>query len=60
MLDEIQKDEDPKYKRCTKFLEAHHIEIVELFKNSNDRQVFEKLIKLDPDRATVYQDNLKF
>jgi len=58
MLEEIQKDEDPKFKRCTKFLEAHHIEIVELFKNSNDSQVFEKLIKLDPDRANVYQDNL--
>jgi hypothetical protein len=60
MLEEIQKDEDPKFKRCTKFLEAHHIEIVELFKNSNDSQVFEKLIKLDPDRANVYQDNLGF
>jgi len=60
MLEEIQKDEDPKYKRCTKFLEAHHIEIVELFKNSNDSQVFEKLIKLDPDRANIYQDNRGF
>ena len=60
MLEEIQKDEDPKFKRCTKFLEAHHIEIVELFKNSNDSQVFQKLIKLDPDRANIYQDNMKF
>ncbi len=60
MLEEIQKDENPKFKRCTKFLEAHHIEIVELFKNSNDSQVFQKLIKLDPDRANIYQDNMKF
>jgi hypothetical protein len=58
MLEEIQKDEDPKFKRCNKFLEAHHIEIIELFKGSNDSQVFEKLIKLDPDRANIYQDNL--
>ncbi len=60
MLEEIQKDENPKFKRCTQFLEAHHIEIVELFKDSNDNQVFEKLIKLDPDRANIYQDNIKY
>ena len=60
MLEEIKKTEDPKFKRCTKFLEAHHIEIVELFKNSNDSKVFEKLIKLDPDRAKIYRDYLLF
>lgn len=60
MLEEIQKNEDPKFKRCAKFLEAHHIEIVELFKDSNDSQLFEKLIKLDPDRANIYQDYLQF
>ncbi len=60
MLEEIQKAEDPKYKRCTKFLEAHHIEIVELFKDSNESPIFEKLVKLDPDRAKIYRDQLKF
>lgn len=60
MLEEIQKNEDPKYKRCAKFLEAHYIEIVELFKESDDSQVFDKLMKLDPDRANIYQDYLKF
>ena len=60
LLEEIQKDEDPKYKRYSKFLEAHHIEIIESFKGTNDSQVLEKLIKLDPDRATIYQENLKY
>ncbi len=58
MLEEIKKAEDPKFKRCEKFLEAHHIEIVELFKDSNDSQLFEKMIKLDPDRANIYQEHL--
>lgn len=58
MLEEIIKSEDPKFKRCEKFLEAHHIEIVELFKDSNDTQFFEKMIKLDPDRANIYQEYL--
>ena len=58
MLEEVKKDENPKYKRCEKFFEAHHIEIVELFKNSNDKEIFEKMIKLDPDRANIYKDNL--
>lgn len=58
MLQEIKKNEDPKFKRCEKFLEAHHIEIVELFKDSKDTEVFEKMIKLDPDRANIYRENL--
>ncbi len=60
MLEEIHKAEDSKYKRCTKFLEAHHIEIVELFKDSNESPIFEKLVKLDPDRANIYREHLKF
>ncbi|MDZ7357824.1 MAG: DUF4835 family protein [candidate division KSB1 bacterium] len=60
MLEEIQKVEDPKYKRCTKFLEAHHIEIVELFKTSEETEIFEKLIKLDPERAGIYREYIKF
>ncbi|UCE06874.1 MAG: DUF4835 family protein [bacterium] len=58
MLEEIKQQEDPKYKRCEKFIEAHHIEIVELFKDSNDGEIFEKMIKLDPDRANIYRDHL--
>lgn len=60
MLEETQPVEDPKYKRCAKFLEAHYIEIVDLFKESDDSQIFNKLMKLDPDRANIYQDYLKF
>jgi len=59
MLEEIKKEENPKYKRSIKFIEAHHIEIIELFKDSTDKQeVFAKMIKLDPDRASVYSDHL--
>ncbi len=58
MLEEIKQGEDPKYKRCEKFIEAHYIEIVELFKDSNNKEVFEKMIKLDPDRANIYQEYL--
>lgn len=58
MLEEIKQDEDPKYKRCEKFIEAHYIEIVELFKDSNNKEVFEKMIKLDPDRGNIYQEYL--
>ena len=59
MLEEVKKEEDPKYKRCEQFIEAHHIEIIELFKDSNSKnEVFEKMIKLDPDRANIYSDYL--
>jgi len=58
MLEEIKREEDPKYKRAQKFIEAHHIEIIELFKDSANRDVFEKLIKLDPDRENIYRELL--
>lgn len=59
MLEEAKKVEDPKYKRCEQFIEAHHIEIIELFKDTNNNEdVFQKMIKLDPDRANVYSDYL--
>jgi len=56
MLDEIKKEENPKFKRVDNFIQAHYIEIVELFKNTKDRDVFEKMIKLDPDRAQIYKE----
>jgi hypothetical protein len=58
MLQEIKNEEDPKYTRVKKFINAHHMEIVELFKNSNDRDVYDKLMILDPDREEIYQDVL--
>ena len=58
ILDEVKKEENPKYKRSEKFLEAHHIEIIELFKDSNDKELFQKMIRLDPDRANIYSEYL--
>jgi len=58
MLDDIKKEEDPKYARVEKFINAHHMEIVDLFKRSNDRDVYDKLMNLDPDREEIYQDVL--
>lgn len=56
MLEEIKKEENPKFKRVDNFIQAHYIEIVELFKNTKDRSVFEKMQKLDPDRAQIYKE----
>jgi len=58
MLDEIKIEEEAKYYRVEKFINAHYIEIVNLFKNSNDLEVYNKMILLDPDRADVYADLL--
>lgn len=58
MLEEVMAKEDPRFKKCDKFIEAHYFEIVELFKNSPDRQVFEKMMKLDPSRSNIYRDLL--
>jgi hypothetical protein len=58
ILQEIKNEEDPKYARVEKFINAHYMEIVELFKNSNDRDVYDKLMILDPDREEIYQDVL--
>lgn len=58
MLDEIKTEEEPKYARVENFTNAHYIEIVELFKKSNDREVYDKMIKLNPDREEIYQDLL--
>lgn len=58
MLEEIKKKENPKYARVKNFINAHYMEIVDLFKNSNDRDVFNMLMSLDPDREEIYQDVL--
>lgn len=58
MLEGIKKEEDPKYARVEKFINAHYMEIVDLFKQSKNRDVYEKLMSLDPDREEIYQDML--
>jgi len=58
MLEEIKAEEDQKYARVKNFINAHYMEIVNLFKKSNDRDVYDKLIALDPDREEIYKDIL--
>jgi len=58
MIEEIMPEDNPKYNRCKNFLKAHHIEIVELFKNAKDKSFFEKMIQLDPDREQIYNQFL--
>jgi hypothetical protein len=58
MIDEIMT-QNPNHERCKKFLSAHYIELVDLFKSSEDKKVFEQLLKLDPDNANVYNKYLE-
>jgi len=59
MLAEIKTEEDPKYPRVEKFINAHYFEIVQLFKDSDDSDVYDILVRLDPDREDVYRELLK-
>jgi len=58
MLEEIKDEEEPKYARVEKFINAHYIEIVELFKGSSDKEIYEIMTKLDPNREDIYRDLL--
>ncbi len=58
MLKEIKAEEDPKYARVANFINAHYMEIIELFKHSNERDVYDILIFLNPDRQQLFQEIL--
>lgn len=58
MIEEIMPEENPKYNRCKNFLKAHHIEIVEIFRDAKDKSIFEKMIQLDPEREQIYSQFL--
>lgn len=47
-----------KYTRL--FLEAHHQELADFFKNFNDPEIYERLAQLDPDHEEVYEKYLKY
>lgn len=38
------------------FIDAHHQEIIDLFKDAGDDTVFRILIRIDPDRAELYEE----
>ncbi|MDZ7374906.1 MAG: DUF4835 family protein [candidate division KSB1 bacterium] len=48
-------EKDPKDEFCHKFLDAHHIEIVDLFSGAADKSIFQLLMNLDPDHADTYK-----
>jgi hypothetical protein len=56
-----QKLEDVLYENkdnlaAKQFIDAHYLEIIDLFKNADDNTVFKILIRLDPDRAKLYEE----
>lgn len=58
MIEEIY-EQTPKHERCKRFLSAHYIEIIDIFKDSRNIQIFDKLIKIDPDHASVYKNHIR-
>ena len=51
---------NPDHKEARQFLEAHHLDYINLFKNAeNSNAVIRKLIYLDPDRKATYQKYLR-
>lgn len=57
MLDKIL-EEDPKNEYCKNFISSHHAELINLYKNAQDKTVLKKLMILDPDNAESYRENL--
>ena len=57
MIEEIMA-QNPESEKCKKFLSAHYIELIDLFKESDNQAIFEKLKKIDPDHAEIYDEYL--
>ena len=58
MLKEFKAEEKPKYPRVDAFINAHFNEIVSLFKGSQDQEVHDILVELDPDRKDIFDEIL--
>jgi len=50
---------DPRHELAKQFIKGHYIEIVDIFKDSPDRSIFEIMAELDPDRAAIYKEHLQ-
>ncbi|MBN1350524.1 DUF4835 family protein [candidate division KSB1 bacterium] len=50
---------DPENEDCKRFIGAYSSRFVDVFKDMKDKSVFEKLIKLDPERKALYEKYLK-
>ena len=57
MIEEIM-EQDPECEKCKKFLSAHYIELIDIFKEDNNKNILEKLIRIDPDHAEIYKEYL--
>lgn len=58
MIEEIL-DEKPDHEKAKKFLAAHYIELIDLFKDAQDKEIFEQLSKLDPEHEDIYKEYLE-
>ncbi len=58
MIEDIMKIDKDYKDKCQKFISAHYIELVDLFKDHDDLSIFQKLIELDPEHAEIYQEYL--
>ncbi|MBD3288473.1 DUF4835 family protein [candidate division KSB1 bacterium] len=58
MIEDIMKIDKDYKEKCQKFLSAHHIELIDLFKDNDDLSIFQQLIELDPEHADIYQEYL--
>jgi len=58
MLDKIISN-DPENEYAKKFLDAHYIELVEIFRRAQDQTTLRTLMVLDPTHAQIYRDLLE-
>jgi len=58
-LIEKVKNHEEKFDATKQFLDAHYTQIIDIFKeDENNRDVFEKMIRLDPDREAAYKEHI--
>lgn len=58
MLDKIISN-DPENEYAKKFIDAHHIELVEIFRRAKDKEPIRMLLVLDPSHERIYRDILR-
>jgi len=51
--------DDAENEDCKRFIGAYSTKIIDIFKNAKNKDVFNKLIELDPERKNVYEKYLK-
>lgn len=57
LLDGVLRD-NPDHKDAINFIKAHHLEIVEIFRDETD--VLREMIRIDPDRSETYEKYLQY